>query len=227
MSTETLEPSTEVITLGQAGIETSNFDRYTGRKNVTDRIALLGPLIRGFSYYHNSKKFLAPADPALLKMVKDQLGDPTQYFATVVFHYAADEEGELSDIAKCSGKIKLWRWSESKYEEYSALQKKWPIMDMGFGVEQKDLIIKCTEEKYQRMTTLPAPNAHWKTKQAWYDALKAKAAKAAPKLSSTIGFKMTNQEIMDLLGASSSNPTTGGKSDTAGDVDLSDVIEEA
>lgn len=215
---------TEVITLGQAGIETSNFDRYKGRKGVTDRVAFIGKnLIRGFSFYHEKKRFLAPTNPELLKKVKEVLGEPQQQFALVVFHYATNEDGDLHDDTKCSGKVKLWRWSEAKYDEYSALGKKWPLMNNGFGNPQHDLLIKCTEEQYQRMTTTPCPDAQWKKKEAWFKALEDKAAKAQERLSSTIGIKMSDDEILQLIGASPTNPTAGG--DTAGDVDLSDVLE--
>lgn len=214
---------TEVIALGQAGVETSNFDRYKGRKNVTDRLAFVGQnLVRGFSYYHNKTRFLAPKPGPALDLCKKVLGEPDQSFALVVFHYLTNDEGDLIDEEKLQGKIKLWRWSESKYDEYSGLGKKWPIMDRGFDQPQNDLIIKCTEEQYQRMTTTPAPDAQWKKKEAWYKAIQAKVLLAQPKLISTIGYAKTDTEIMELLGASMGNPASHG--DAADGVDLSDVI---
>lgn len=217
--------TTQEITLGQAGIETSNFDRYKGVKGRTDRIAFIGStLIRGHSFY-KEKRFLAPKNDELRAKCEEILGPPDQQFALVVFHYTTDEDGNLLDEEKCSGKVKIWRWSESKYDEYSALGKKWPIMDGGPEAPQHDLLIKCVEEKYQRMTTTVETSAHWKKKPGWYKALKEKALQAQKRLSSSIGIAMEDEEIRELLGLSGggSNPTGGA--DSAGAVDLSDVVE--
>lgn len=233
-----LPGNVETITLGQQGIETSNFDRYKGVAGKTDRLMLMGPLIRAYSFYvqqgQSGKRFIAPSakdHPDLLALCKKQLGEPNQYFAIVVFHYNTDGDGAFipGTEGKCSGKIKLWRWSETKYEEYSALNKQWPIIDVdkiGQAVtKQHDLMVKTTEERYQRMTTNPAPECHVKSKQGWYDKLKERANQAAPKLIQTIGLQLSPQEITELLGA----PTAGAAPPTqssAGDVDLSDVLDE-
>lgn len=219
------KPGVDTVALGDPKVETSNFDRYKGRKNVTDRIAILSSkLVRGYRYYHNKKSFLAPTNPEVLKLCKEQLGEPDQYFALVVFHYQTDEDGALLVEEKCQGKVKIWRWSESKYDEYSALQKQWPIMEAGFDAAQHDLLIKCTEEQYQRMTTTVCPKAHWKSKEAWHKALLEKRAKADEKLKGSLGLSLSDQEILDLLGASLASQTGG--TENAADVDLSDVVDD-
>lgn len=216
---------TDTVTLGDKSVEVSNFDRYKGVKGRTDRLAILSPrLVRGFRYYHNKKAFLAPKSPELLKLCKEQLGEPVQQFALVLFHYTTDENGVLLDDTKCQGKVKIWRWSEAKYTEYADLAKQWPVMNGGFDEKQIDVLSKCTEEQYQRMTTTPCPTAHWKSKEAWYNALMAKEAKAAEKLQNAIGLKLSDQEIMDLLGASIGSQTGG--TENAGDVDLSDIVDD-
>jgi hypothetical protein len=219
------QPGDTVITLGQPGIELSNFDRYKGRKNVTDRLAFISKTLRrGFTYYINKKRILLPKDPKLAKLLRDAHGEPKQEFAIIVFHYSTDEDGNLISEEKLGGKVKLWRWSEAKYTEYSELGKKWPIMDAGFDKAQHDLSIKCTEEQYQRMNSNILPgNAHWKKNERWYEALIAKRAKAEDKLMSVLGFEPTEAEVLELLGASQVNPT--GSEDSAGAVDLSDVID--
>lgn len=219
-------PKEDQVTFGDKRVETSQLDRYKGRKGVVDRISILSStLIRGFRYYHKGSKtsFRAPTDPATLAAVKEAMGEPEQRFALVVFHYTTSDTGELLDEAKCSGKVKLWAISESRYEELSALHKQWPLIDAGFGAPQHDLIIKCTEEQYQRMQFTPTPKAHWKSKEDWYKILKAKEKAAESKVRQTIGRQLTDAEILDLIGAST--PAQMGSTSRAGDVDLTDVLE--
>lgn len=222
--------SEDSVTLGDKRVETSNFLRYKGRKDVTDRIAIVSSsLWRGWNYYYQNgnKKtlFRAPTDAETLKFCKQELGEPSQRFSLVVFHYQTDEEGNLLDESKLRGRLKIWALSETRYEELTALHKKWPLLDSGFGEKQVDISIHCSEEKFQKMTMTPCPEAFWKKQQAWYDALKSKSGKAEESAKKALGRELTNPEIMDLLGAPSNidNPTAGKDSD--GDLDLSDLSE--
>lgn len=215
------------VTLGDKNVETSQFDRYKGHKGVTDRITILSSkLIRGYNYYIEGKKttFRAPENPEVLALCKKHLGEPTQKFALTLFKYLTDQDGALLDDTKCQGKVMLWSISESRYEELSAISKSWPLMDNGFNEPQSDLMVKCTEEQFQRMSFTPTPTAHWKSKQSWYDALKAKEAKSHERLRMTLGRQLTDLQIMELLGTSV--PSQTGGTDRAGDVDLSDVLDD-
>lgn len=222
------------VTLGDKNVETSQFDRYKGVKGRTDRIAVLSStLIRGYRCYEPKKKrsFRAPTNPEVLEAVKKALGPPEQRFGLILFHYTTDESGNLLDAAKCQGKVKTWVISEARYEELSNIHRSWPLLDSdaanptgAFSVKQQDLQVKCTEEQYQRMTFTPMPEAHWKKKEAWYKALKEKATAAMPKLKLAIGKVMTDLEIMELIGTAL--PSQTGGTQNAGDIDLSDVLDE-
>lgn len=216
----------EQVGFGDKNVETSTFDRYKGVKGRTDRIAIISSkLIRGYRYYHEGKKtsFKSPENPELLALVKAQLGEPEQRFALTLFHYTTDDSGQLLDESKCQGKVKIWQISESRYEELSTMHKSWPLLDTGFGEKQYDLIIKCTEEQYQRMTFTPAPTAHWKSKESWYNALKSKEGAAQAKARASIGRQLSDQEVMDLLGVSVKSQT--GSTANSSDLDLSDVMD--
>jgi len=222
------EHTEDQVTLGDKAVETSQFDRYKGTLNRTDRIAIISTtLTRGYRYYMEAKRssFRAPTNPETLKLVKASLGEPEQRFGLVVFHYLTDEAGNLIDTTKCQGKIKVWSISESRYEELSGLHRTWPLLDSaeGFAGKQVDLQIRCTEEKFQRMTFTPCPDAQWKKKEAWYNALKEKEAKARDKLKLTLGKQLTDHEILDLLGTAL--PSQTGGTQNAGEVDLSDVLD--
>lgn len=213
------------VKLGDKNVETSTFDRYKGRKGYTDRFAVLSSsLLRGWRYYHEKTKtsFRAPTNPETLALVKKALGEPEQRFGLILFHYLTDQEGNLLDSEKCQGKVKLWSISESRYEELSNMNRSWPLLDGGFAAPQVDLNFKCQEEQYQRGTFVPCPAAHWKAKEPWYTALKAKEALAVPRLKMTLGKNLTDLEIMELLG--SAMPSQTGGTDRAGDVDLSDIV---
>lgn len=214
------------VALGDKAVETAQFDRYKGRKGITDRLAIVSAgLIRGWNYYHEPSKtgFRAPKSAELLQLCKDNMGEPTQRFVIVVFHYTTDEAGNLMDDKKCSGRIKIWNITESRYEELVALHRNYPIMNNGFGQAQHDILINCTEEQYQRMSISPTPTAHWKTKEPWFDALVAKELKAKPKAKSSLGKELPDGEIMTLFG-SSVNVTSSA--DNAAEVDLSDVLDD-
>jgi len=226
--TETVDKSkTDKVTLGDKNVETSQFDRYKGIKGRTDRIAILSTtLIRGFRHYHPAKRrsFRAPSTPEIAKLVTEQLGPPEQRFALTLFHYLTDENGNLIDASKCQGRVKTWAISEARYEELSNLHRSWPLLDAGFSEGQHDMQPACTEEQYQRMNFTPCPEAHWKTKEAWYKALKEKEVQAQPKVKMTLGRQMSDTEIMEMLGTAL--PSQTGSTENAGDVDLSDITED-
>lgn len=222
------QPQDDQVTLGDKNVETSQFDRYKGAKDRKDRIAVISTkLVRAYRYYHpaSQRSFRAPTNAEMLKHCKEQLGEPEQRFGMVLFHYNTDNQGNLVDEAKCQGKVKIWVISEARYEELSNLHKKWPLLDQGFAEKQVDLEITCKEEKFQRMEFVPCPSAHWKSKEAWYKALKDKEARAQEKVRMALGRQLTDAEIMELLGGMKVGTPTGGVQN-AGEVDLSEVLDE-
>lgn len=212
------------VTLGDKTVELSTFERYKGRKGQTDCLAVISTaLMRAFVHWHNNKGFRCLSKPENRAVCCKNLGDPEQKFGLVLFQYVVDQDGNYVDEAKLQGKPRLWIISETRYEELSNIHRKWPLLDAGFISPQHDLIVKCTEENYQRMTFTPCPKAHWKQKQTWYDAVKGKEAKAREKLKTALGRNLTELEVMELIGAST--PQQPGSTANAGDIDLSDVLD--
>lgn len=225
MADTTTKPP-EHVTFGDSNVETAQYDRYKGVKGRVDRIAIISSkLVRDWSYYHTGSKttIRQPESREMQELLRKSIGEAEQRFGLVLFQYLTDDAGNLLDDTKCQGKIRTWRISEARYEELSALSKSWPLLDGGFEAKQVDLIVRCTEEQYQRMQFTPAPTAHWKTKQSWYDALKSKESKALDKAKQALGKTLTDMEIMTLLGASV--PSQTGGTSHASDIDLSDVLE--
>lgn len=214
------------VTFGDKNVETTQFERYRGVKGRTDRVALLSSkLQRSFSYFvTGTGRFRVPKDDDLRKMLRDQLGEPLQRFGLTLFHYLTDDAGALIDTEKLKGRVKLWLISEARYEELSGIHRNWPLLDQGFSEKQMDLQIVCSEEKFQRMTFTPFPEAQWKKKEAWYKALHKRELQAQEKVKVALGREFGRQEILDVLGASTA--PTQGTADNAGDIDLSDVADD-
>jgi len=218
------------VTLGDSRVRTSNYERYKGRKGITDRVGIISSaLLRGYNYFYEGQGgqktlFRAPTNPETLKLVKSILGEPTQRFGILLFHYSTDESGEVLDTEKLRGKIKIWVISESRYEELTLMNRQWPLLDTGYDGAQYDLNINCTEENFQRMTFTPCSTALWKKKEQWYQTLKGDEAKAKERLRWALGRELKDEEIMKMLGKSGPSPTTS--SDSVGEIDLSDIIEE-
>lgn len=218
------------VSLGDKNVDIQQFERYKGRKGQTDRIGFVSKtLLRGWRFYVEAKRasFRAPTDPVTLKRVTDVLGQPEQRFALVLFHYATDDKGALLDEAKCAGKLKLWVLSEARYLEISNLAREWPLLDSGPDGAQHDLMVTCTEEKYQRMQFQPTKNAQWKTKPNWYEAISEKAKSATAKLPLALGRQLNDAEIIELLGLAPATGVAPGSTAHAGDIDLSDIVGNA
>jgi len=214
----------DTVSLNDKSVDIQTYDRYKGRKGVTDRVAILSTnLLRARVHYHDAKKksFKCVSTPQKQGPCCKHMGEPDQKFGLVVFQYLTDEKGDQLTEEKLAGKLKLWVISESRYAELSQIHKEFPILDAGFAEPQFDMLIKCTEEQYQKMTFTPCKAAAWKKKQEWYDALKAKEAKAKSRLVKALGNDFTAMEIMDLLEVDSGNPIQADSSE----FDLGDVLE--
>lgn len=224
-------PDAEVFAFGDKRIETSAFDRYKGRKNESDRLGFLSTgLKKTYTHYYQpagekmGKTFKCLSRPGQLGICCQKLGAADQKFGLVVFKYSTNEDGSLLDVAKCSGKVLIWVISEARYSELDAINKEWPLLDGGQAAPQHDLILKCSEEQYQRMTFTPQKTAHWKTREAWYKALKDKSVLASTAMVKAMGRTLTEEEVNSLLGVAVSGRPTGS-TENAGDIDLGDVLD--
>jgi len=216
------------VAFGDKKVELSTFDRFKGAKGRTERFGIISSsLTRMFTFYYQGQakqgtRFIAPTNAETLAFVKKTLGEPEQRFGMITFHYTTSETGELMTTEKLQGKFKPWLISENRYAELSELHKQWTILDGGFDEKQVDIMFKCTDDQYQKGTFTPTPTAHWKSKQAWYDHVKAKEPKVTEAMKRYFGRRLTDLEIMTLLGGGAS--ASPGSTDNAGAIDLSDIV---
>lgn len=218
-------PTTQVreVTFGDKSVELSRFDRYKGRKGETDRLAFVGDkLIAAHFHFHNNRGYRCSSTKTKKAICCDHLGEPEQRFGIAVFKYSSTEDGKIADTGKLSGKVMVWNLTESRYSELTGINSSWPLMDAGFDQKQHDLIAKCTEEKFQRMTFTPAPEAHWKTKKTWYDTIKTRSNTASADLRKHFGRVVTDEQWNEIIGLAPKGTPTGGTAN-AGDVDLSEL----
>lgn len=226
-----LEAGLDSVALGDKSVDIQTFDRYKGRKNVTDRVAILSAtLLRSRTHYHekgkSGKTFKCITTAAKQGVCCKHMGDPDQKFGLVLFQYLTDEQGAMLTDEKLSGKVKLWVVSETRYSELATIHKEFPLMNAGFTEPQVDLMVKCTEEQFQRMSFTPCNKAFWKQKQSWFDAMIAKEAKARARLAKVMGADLSELEIMELLEVDGGNPVTGGAGSTGDslEIDVNDIL---
>lgn len=221
------EPMVDSVGLNDKSVDIQTYDRYKGRKGVTDRIAIISAsLIRARVHYHDAKKksFKCLSTSEKQAACCKAMGEPDQKFGLVIFQYLTDENGNQLTEEKLSGKLKLWVVSDSRYSELSQIHKEFPLLDGGLPNPQFDMTIKCTEEQYQRMTFTPCREAFWKKKEDWYNAIKLKEAKARPRLIKAMGSDLTELEVMDLLEIDTSpahSPSAAG----SGEIDVGDILD--
>jgi hypothetical protein len=215
----------EAVGFNDPKVELSNFPKYQGRKGNTDRVAFVCmTLQRARVHYHNNQSFRCLSTDDQLSVCCKHLGEAPQRFGLILFHYKTDDAGDLQDEKKLSGTMKFWVISESRYSELSAIAKKYPLLDGGATERQVDLNLTCTEEKFQKMTIMPCPEAHWKKSATWYEKLSVQAQKAVERLKKTMGRTLTEDEVCDLLNVA--QPVGAGVTMTSNaDVDIEDILD--
>lgn len=234
---------TQDVSFRDPSVEFSFLERYKGHVGQKDRLAIVSQtFVRGFQHFHNQKKFICLTESAdKPKICCTTIGPSRQYFSGLVWHYVTDPEG--NPIAKDKpflGKLKVWVFPESRYQELGTLDGQWPLTDKGFGKPQHDLLITTTDNTFQKMTFVPTPEAFWKVSgEAIYKKIFEKAFTAKPQAVKALGNRLSEQEVMALLGkAPATNPassladaneffagTTSVPQAQNTDIDLSDLLK--
>lgn len=208
--------------VGFGEVQTATFPKYQGRKGVTDRVAVLSAkLKRSYSYYVEDGRTRFRVDKSPPEWITKRLGQPEQKFALVFFKYATDEDGELHQTDKLKGKIVIWVFSETKFDQIKAKFMRYPLMND--SDEQKDLIISCTDAEWQKLDFDVADDAFWRSKPEWIEALNKLVDDALKRADYYLGFRKTEDEIKQILGVVQGSGPAGAADD---DVDLGDVLAD-
>ncbi len=206
----------------------STFPKYAGTGNVTDRVSIItkrGQICRAFVHFYREKGFVCLTKKGEEKAICcDKLGAPDQKFGVVIFQYHTDQTGALADPTKCKGAVKLWMFSEKKWEDLKAVAREFPLLDSGPGAEQVDIQIACEDTKWQKMKMTPTKAAHWKSNPEWYKTVSDLADQGHQKLLKAIGRVQDLDGVKEILGVQVPLPQDAGG---AGEVDLDDILKPA
>lgn len=218
------------VTFGDSSVEFSGYDRFKGEKGQTYRLAVISQnLMQAHTHFvQTPKKTLFRClsqrgeTPAVCCKT---LGEPDQRFGMVLWQYRTEMDGALTDEKKLQGVMKVWVVSENRYRELSAIHKDWPLLDGGYDKPQHDLKGFCSESEFQRFQWNPCPNAHWKKKKEWYEAVAGKANSAKKALVRAMGRVVSEDEVKEMLGVAVTSPT-GAKLPAEDELDLSDIMDQ-
>ena len=208
--------------VGFGDVQTATYPKYQGIQGQTDRIAVLSmKLRRSYTYYVDDAKCRFRVDHNPPEWITKKLGQPEQKFALVFFKYATDEDGEIMTPDKLKGKVCIWVFSETKFDQIKAKFLRYPLMN---GQEdQVDMLINCTDSQWQKLDFDVCDSAHWRSKPEWVEALDAKVGDALNRADYFLGARKTDAEIKAMLGIVSGE---GPSAASDAEVDLGDVLAD-
>lgn len=208
--------------VGFGDVQTSTFPKYQGIQGQTDRLAVLSSkLMRSYSYYVEEANTRFRVDQNPPEWLTKKLGPPEQKFALIFFRYTTDEDGEILTPDKLKGKVCIWIFSETKFDQVKDRFKRYPLMNGQEG--QVDLRIGCTDSQWQKMDFDVESDAHWRSKPDWIEALNAKVEDARKRADFFLGARKSEDEIKQILGIMTGSSPAGASDE---DVDLGDVIAD-
>jgi len=219
----------EKVTLGDDKVEIITYERYKGRAKHTDRVAFLSTtLVRAKTHFYEGEdgkkvSFWCLSTPKKRAICCEHLGDSAQRFGLVLFLYVTDATGELANPAKVQGRLLYWVISDAKYSELSTLHKQFPLLSD--SDKQVDLLINCSEEKFQKMSFTPCTNAHWRKTDKTVQLLRQKETAASEKMRSVLGKRLTELELSTMFAIPVAAPTVSPTS-APEDIDLDGVIDD-
>lgn len=188
------ETYSEEIGLDDESVTSNNFDKYKGVKGKTDRIALVYPKIRrAMTQFIENVGYVIANDYTITRF-----GAPTQRFAAIVAVYKTDNFGKLvTPFNEHSVTLKYWVFSAKRYESIRSANKEFPL-------ENHDLQVTCTEDKYQQLNLQSCKEVAWKLKPEIEKYVSAQAEKMAKHLEAQLGQILTAEQIKEKLGEGSS-----------------------
>lgn len=131
----------------------------------------------------------------------EQLGEPRDYFSTLLLIYPTDRDGDVDKAELSKGKgwvVNPWRFSGKVAERVMSLGKSLRNNDLSLAAQ--DLTMKCTNSEYQNFDLDPAGKAIWLQSPKF----RSKVLEAALKLYSKMNpfREMSTADVRIKLGIS-------------------------
>ncbi len=215
-------PQYEVVTIeDEAAAARTQLDRWKGRKNITDRFAVLdikrvhagrrhfdeatkGPVMCRSQFRRQETKGPDGRSIFTETMVQkadccELLGESTKKFAVPILQYRTNAKGEAQ---KPFGfELKVWTFSPKIFNDLQSVHKE-------HSLDKHDIKVTCTEETYQQVTITPCADsiiAHPKFQTAHGESLKNWLQAVQSELKREIGRDLSGEEIRKLLGEAPSS----------------------
>ncbi len=131
----------------------------------------------GFGYVVSRLGQDGPEADTVWKM----LGEPKNYFATVLVIYPTTPDGDLIRDQVGKSVVKPWRFSTKVYERLH--QVAYGLRQNELRIAEQDLTIKCTNQDYQNFDLDAAGKSIWRMKPEFLTSILAKAYPLYEKLN--------------------------------------------
>jgi len=197
--------------LGDDSIATGEFSAYKGRKDYTDRLAILNAkkltfarvhYIEGAGYYICNSSFKTVAGVETVSQLApccERLEPPKKRFGLLVLQYPTDQRGNVQGAAfNTPGMVpytlKVWRLGEPLFDQLRTTHR-------NFSLDDHDVLVTCTDADYQRMNIAPCPESLLKQPffQPHLQSILAFIQSMLPKLEKIVGTRATQKEWAEVL----------------------------
>lgn len=162
--------------------------RFMMKMDEKARVAVLDKSVYRTKVHYHNFYFYCIGDGCPYCMIKQ----PSSRYMTFIFNYSLTSKGQVRDPLE--GEVKAWLFGRDKYGPLAGIQNEWN------DIRKVDLILECTDEKFQRMTIVPGQGSAWQKASNATDVIAMKKEAAAKiDVQSFIARALSKQEIYGLL----------------------------
>jgi hypothetical protein len=202
----------EVFGFENEDIKGGIYDKYKGKKNQTDRVAIVytdpKAMFAGSKIHFKDRFFLCKKGKCC-----EALGPAKWRVGAVLIKYSTDRNGMPKKPFEYS--LYPWVFSEQTYIKLKNTNSEFPLAT-------HDIKISCTNEEYQHLDIIPCNESIWTAKEELRTAVLEQAKPIWEYVKKSIASDLSVEEINDLLGISSA--VAGA--DPTSKIDLDSVLDK-
>lgn len=202
----------EVFGFENEDIKGGIYDKYKGKKNQTDRVAIVytdpKAMFAGSKIHFKDRFFLCKKGKCC-----EALGPAKWRVGAVLIKYSTDRNGMPKKPFEYS--LYPWVFSEQTYIKLKNTNSEFPLAT-------HDIKISCTNEEYQHLDIIPCNESIWTAKDELRTAVLEQAKPIWEYVKKSIASDLSVEEINDLLGISSA--VAGA--DPTSKIDLDSVLDK-
>lgn len=177
--------------------------RFSLKATEKARIAVLSTKVKKAMVHYGDSYFYCPGDGCPFCTIKK----PSPRYLVWVFKYTVNPDGV--PIKPLAGVMKAWMFGRDKYGILSGLKAEWG------DLRKVELLIECTDERYQRMSIVPARECLWSSNKPFGKSVVKDFNDAVSEtdIVALMARTLTNQEIIDMMNQGSSKSAISNKLD--------------